>query len=72
MESLHDEIARTIRDRRRQRGMNQTDLASLAGVGRRFVSDLENGKPTLRVEQIQRVLEVFGLRLSVRPLEREA
>ncbi len=62
------ELARTVRERRRTRGMTQTDLSVLAGVGRRFVSELESGKPSLRLEQILLVLQVFGLGLHVSPL----
>lgn len=45
--------------------MTQAELAALAGVGVRFVSDLENGKPTLRLETLNAVLRVFGRRLGV-------
>lgn len=40
--------------------MSQTDLALLAGVGRRFVSELEAGKPTLQLGKVNAVLAVFG------------
>ena len=45
--------------------MSQEDLALLSGVGRRFVSDLENGKPTSRLDKVDDVLKVFGKRLGV-------
>jgi len=65
------DLARTVRRLRKARRLTQADLAVLAGVGRRFVSDLERGKPTLRLSEAQAVLSVFGLALRVQPLEKE-
>jgi y4mF family transcriptional regulator len=58
-------LAEFVRARRAQNRLSQTDLALMAGVGRRFVSDLENGKPTLRLQKVDAVLRVFGMRLGV-------
>jgi transcriptional regulator with XRE-family HTH domain len=44
--------------------MTQRQLAELAGVGARLVSELERGKPTLRMDAVNRVLAVFGKRLG--------
>ena len=63
------EIGSQVRHLRRERGLTQADIAALAGVGRRFVSELENGKPTLRLAETNQVLRVFGLALATRPLE---
>lgn len=66
------DIGETVRALRKERGMTQAELASLAGVGRRFVSDLENGKTTLRVGETEQVLRVFGLTLVGGPRPRGA
>lgn len=42
----------------------QRKLGELAGVGTRFVSDLERGKPTLRMDAVNKVLYVFGRMLG--------
>ena len=72
--SRTSELAGVVRARRRARGLTQTDLALLAGVGRRFVSDLENAKESLVLDKVDRVLSVFGLRLGVveRPRSEES
>jgi len=66
-------LASFVRERRRASSLSQTELALLAGVGRRFVSELEGGKPTLHVGKVNAVLAVFGKRLGVvdapRPLD---
>ena len=59
-----DELARLVRTERKARDLTQGDFADLAGVGRRFVSDLENGKRTVRLQEVEAVLRVLGLRLS--------
>jgi transcriptional regulator with XRE-family HTH domain len=47
-----------VRARRQQMGLSLEDLATVAGVGIRFVHELEKGKPTC---QIGRALVVAGL-----------
>jgi transcriptional regulator with XRE-family HTH domain len=51
--------------------MTQRDLGELAGVGTRFVSDLERDKPTVQVDAVNKVLAVFGKRLGPINLPRE-
>jgi y4mF family transcriptional regulator len=52
---------------RKAAGLTQRELAKRAGVGLRFVRDLEQGKPTVRLDKVQQVLDLFGRRLDVRP-----
>jgi y4mF family transcriptional regulator len=54
-----------VRARRKANGMTQVELAELAGVGTRLVSELERGKPSIRMDVANRVLEVFGKELGV-------
>jgi len=53
-----------VRQRRRAANLTQRELAELAGVGVRLVSELERGKPTLQMDAVNRVLSVFGLMLG--------
>lgn len=61
------DIGRIIRASRRRAGLRQGELAALAGVGNRFVSELENGKPTVELGRALRVLAVLGLELELAP-----
>jgi len=67
------ELGAFVRARRQANRLSQRELAELAGVGPRFVSELERGKPTLRLATVDAVLAVFGKRLGVvdapRPIE---
>jgi len=49
-----------IKYQREQTGLTQEELAQKAGVGIRFIRDLEQGKETLRIDKINQVLELFG------------
>lgn len=62
--TTHD-LAAEVRRRREANKMTQADLARLAGVGRRFVSELERGKGSLHLDKVCTVLAVFGRRLAV-------
>ena len=48
-----------VKDMRREHGLTQEDLAAKAGVGLRFVRELEQGKQTLRMDKINQVLALF-------------
>ena len=54
------ELGLLIRSARRQLGLTQSQLALAAGVGLRFMVDLEAGKPTLRLENALRVIQSLG------------
>ena len=59
-----DAIGVFIRERRRANSLTQVALGELAGVGTRFISELERGKLTLRMDSVNRVLQVFGKMLG--------
>ncbi|GAB48518.1 helix-turn-helix domain-containing protein [Mobilicoccus pelagius] len=50
---------------RRAHGLTQAELADAAGVPRRFVVDLENGRSTLFVQRLHAVLDALDARLVV-------
>jgi len=54
-----------VRDRRKANNITQQELAELAEVGTRLVSELERGKPTLRMGAVNKVLKVFGKTLGL-------
>ena len=54
------QLGRTLRSARKQLGLTQPQLALAAGVGVRFIVDLEAGKPTLRLGNVLRVIDALG------------
>ncbi len=59
-----EKIGEYIRRRRIASKMNQKELGELAGVGTRLISEMERGKPTLRMDAANKVLRVFGKMLG--------
>lgn len=63
------QVGQLVRQRRKAAGMTLAEAAAMSGVGVRFLSELERGKPTLQIGLAIRVLQVFGLDLHVEPRE---
>lgn len=61
------EIGNIIRTTRKAQGLRQDELAGAAGVGLRFVVDLEAGKPTVQLGKALQVLQALGCALEIRP-----
>ena len=59
-------IGTILRTRRKQMQMTQSDVAGLCNVGTRFISELENGKPTMHFDKALKVLERFGFTFGIR------
>jgi HTH-type transcriptional regulator / antitoxin HipB len=59
-----------VRSRRRRLNLTQLDLASSAQVSRRWLSDLEAGKPTAEVGLVFKVLHALDIALDASPDER--
>ena len=59
------QLGAALRTTRKQLGLTQPRLALAAGVGVRFIVDLEAGKPTLRLENVLRVIDALGGELQL-------
>lgn len=59
-----------LKDKRKSLGLTQQQLAFKAGVGIRFVREMEQGKETLRMDKVNQVLKLFGQELGPVPLDR--
>jgi len=55
------QIGAIIRQLRKDAKLTQIEAAGMCEVGTRFLSDLENGKPTLHLGKVLKVLQNFGL-----------
>lgn len=62
--TMNAPLIKFIKDRRRSMGLTQKDLADRAGVGLRFIRDLEQGKESLRMDKVNQVLMLFGHRME--------
>ena len=59
------DIGALIRGSRKAQGLTQEQLAAIAGVGTRFVRELEAGKESCQLGRALGVLNVLGLRVGI-------
>jgi HTH-type transcriptional regulator/antitoxin HipB len=60
------EFGAAIRARRKALGNTQAQVAALCGTGLRFISDLENGKPTIELGKALFVAQALGIDVLAR------
>ena len=58
-------IGESVRRARKELGLRQDELAAAAGVGVRFLVELERGKPTVQLGKVLSVLAAAGLEVQV-------
>jgi y4mF family transcriptional regulator len=58
-----DDLGKIVKAARMDATLNQQQLADIAGVGRRFISELENGKQSLELGKVLNVASVLGIDL---------
>ncbi len=59
-------ISHQIRDLRKKNGLTQVEFAKRAGVGLRFLRELENGKKAIRMDKLMQVLDFLGYHLELK------
>lgn len=60
-----------VKEKRNAVRLTQPELAEKAGVGLRFVRELEQGKETLRLDKVNQVLRLFGYEVGPVELHKE-
>ena len=60
-----NKIAKQVKNLRKKYRLTQAELAQRAGVGLRFLRELEQGKPTVRLDKVQQVINFFGYHMDV-------
>ena len=63
-------LAAFVKQRRKMLKINQVELSEKAGVGLRFVRDLEQGKRSFRMDKVNDVLRLFGHELEQVEMDR--
>lgn len=58
------QLAKYVKEMRKQYGLTQVDLSQKSGVGLRFVRELEQGKSPLRLDKVNQVLAMFGAEMT--------
>jgi y4mF family transcriptional regulator len=66
---MKNKTSQFIKSKRKLLGLTQVDLAEKAGVGLRFIRDLEQGKESLKLDKVNQVLALFGHKMGPVPRE---
>ena len=61
-------FSKFLKDKRKAFNLTQEELALKAGVGLRFIRELEQGKQTLMIHKINNVLWLFGMKCGPKPI----
>jgi len=61
-----------VKAKRNGARLTQPELAEKAGVGLRFIRDLEQGKTSLRLDKVNQLLQLFGYQVGAIPINRES
>ncbi len=64
MEENKTTLSEFVKAKRKSLKLTQKEMAKKAGVGLRFVRELEQGKPTLKMDKTNQVLDLFGYELG--------
>ena len=59
------DIGIIVRRKRKADGLTLADAAAMCNVGYRFLSNMENGKPTAHIGKILQVLSCLGLEVTI-------
>ena len=62
--SLQVDLGRTISRLRKEKGYSQEAFANEAGIDRRYMSDIENGKRNISIDILDRVCNKLGIKIS--------
>lgn len=62
-------LSAVVKELRRRERMTQQELSIKSGVGLRFVRELEQGKPTLRIDKVNQLLDLFNYELCAVPCD---
>jgi len=63
-------LSEFIKGKRNAAKLTQPELAEKAGVGLRFVRDLEQGKESVRMDKVNQILQLFGYQVGAIPMNR--
>ena len=62
--SKNTEISEFVKSMRKKVDLTQAQLSERAGVGLRFIREMEQGKQTLQMDKVNQVLFLFGHKLG--------
>lgn len=71
LKGIYMDLKTFIKEKRKLASLTQPEIAEKAGVGLRFIREMEQGKVTLRMDKVNQVLKLFGFELGPMEIERK-
>ncbi len=71
-DSMESQLANIILFHRKRSGLTQLELAEMADVGKNMVYELENGKQSVQLDNLLRILHVLNIELIFQSPLRES
>jgi HTH-type transcriptional regulator / antitoxin HipB len=59
------ELAYVIKTHRKAAKLSRTQLAEMAGVGKTVIYDIENGKETIQLDTLRKILKVLNIKIKL-------
>lgn len=69
---MKNKLSKFLKERRKLLEITQEELAGKAGVGLRFVREIEQGKKSLRLDKVNQVLSLFGFEMTPEKISERA
>lgn len=69
---MHQYLADLIRYHRKRSGLTQVELAAMAGVGKNLVYEVEQGKQSIRLDNLLKIMEILNIQLDFHSPLRES
>lgn len=63
--NFNEEMARIVKFHRTKSGLNQKQLADMAGVGKTVIFDIEKGKETIRLSTLLKVFKALNIKIKL-------
>jgi y4mF family transcriptional regulator len=61
--TYYQEISEVVKMHRKAAGLSRNQLAELAGVGKTVIYDVEKGKQSVRLNTLQKILNVLNIKI---------
>ena len=58
-----DQLAEILKLHRKAAGLSRVQLAELAGVGKTVIFDIENGKESVQLDTLRKILKVLNIKI---------
>ena len=63
--------ADSLKNMRKYHKMTLDDVENITGIAKPYLSQLENGKHDVKISTLEKIVDVYGYELTIKPKEQE-